>query len=104
MSAATLVAEGGGQFRIEGDLNLATASQLIQAGDRLFEGDPRLVQVDLAAVGQTNSGGLAVLLRWLAAARRRQVALCFLNLPPALRRLAELTNLDALLQICPDAP
>lgn len=98
MSRATLRGTGPGQYRVEGDLDFASVGPLAAEGQRLFAADP-VVRIDLQGVGQANSAGLALLLEWLAQARRGGQRLEIANLPESLARIADITNLAGLLPL-----
>ena len=81
---------------LRGELDLATAERV---GELL---DPaRAVEtIDVSGLTFVDSAGLRALLR----ARRDRPALCYLDPPPALCRLAELAGVTDLLFGPPDAP
>lgn len=99
MEPARLINDGDGRFRLIGDLDLATVALLADASARMLEAPPGPLVLDLAGVSQTNSAGLALLLRWTATLRKAGRELTIESLPPALRRIAELTNVDRLLPV-----
>lgn len=86
-------------WRIAGPMTQAQASGLLVAGQKLLtaETNPQPIRVDLAAVGEADSSGLAVLLDWLRTARQqgREITVC--EVPTGLRSLAELYGIEALL-------
>lgn len=97
---ATLQAAGeqqGGQcFRVSGVLDFESVPGLLRASAPLFRDHPRLL-LDLAGVQQADSAALALLVEW-----RRQApgaALRLVNAPAALRSLAQLCEVDRLLQL-----
>jgi phospholipid transport system transporter-binding protein len=98
MTAARIEATSDKLCRVEGVLDFATVGPLATEGGRLIA-DGRAEEIDLGAVVQANSAGLALLLEWVAFARQRQAPLRFRNLPESLLRIAELTNLGRLLPI-----
>ncbi len=87
---------GAGEFRIHGDLVFETVGDLLPAGEALFR-DHRSLRLDLSGVGDSDSAGIALLLEWLAAARRRGGRIQFLGLPDSMLRIARLSNLEPLL-------
>ena len=56
------------------------------------------ITIDCAAISQTDSAGLAVLLDWLAEARRAGRSLRYEQLPQGLLGLARISSVDELLQ------
>jgi phospholipid transport system transporter-binding protein len=53
--------------------------------------------MDLSGVGAADSAGLAVLLYWLAWARRNTRALTFKSVPASIEALARISEVDELL-------
>jgi phospholipid transport system transporter-binding protein len=100
MSDARILAVGDTALRVEGVLDFTTVGPLAVEGRRRFSGTGPL-EIDLGAVVQANSAGLALLLEWLDLARQRNLTLRFRNLPDSLVRLAALTNLTNLLPVVP---
>lgn len=110
MSTARLLslAPGGGQpgdlpegrerFALEGVLDFGTVRALLRDGERMLAGEGPLA-IDLAAVHEANSAGLALLLEWIDLAKRRGRPLHLYNLPESLVHLAELANLGPLLPL-----
>lgn len=86
------------QAEIRGPLVFATARRAREAGLRALRAGTSALVVDCASLGQTDSAGLAVLLDWLAEARRAGRSLRFANLPEDLLRLARISAVDTLLQ------
>lgn len=92
-----------GRYRIEAPLTFATVTALRPLGlTALATAAGRPVVMELGAVTQVDSAGLALLVDWLAAARARDTALRFEGLSPALRALARLSDVEDLL--APGAP
>jgi len=90
------IVRNGELWSVSGDMIFATASQLLMQKGSLFVGAGDLV-IDLADVERTDSAGLALLLEWIACARRRGVSIQFKNIPDALLGIAELSNVRELL-------
>jgi len=95
---ARIDAAGEGRLLLSGDLDFATVGDLLQQARPLLADRPSTV-IDLADVRRANSAGLALLLEWLAEARREGRELKFANLPPSLTAIAELSHLTALLPL-----
>ncbi|AOY01280.1 hypothetical protein BJP62_12975 [Jeongeupia sp. USM3] len=73
---------------MNGELTLATAASRLTLAD--WPAANGRLDIDLADVTKADSAGVSVLLHWLREARRRQVTLHFVNLPPTLAQLARL--------------
>jgi phospholipid transport system transporter-binding protein len=84
-----------GRWRLEGDLTLAAVAEL--AGQMPTPGAGGLVELDLSTVGRASSAGVALLLEWQAVLQAGDARLVLRGVPPALRRLAALANVDGLL-------
>jgi phospholipid transport system transporter-binding protein len=97
--AFTLAALSPGKLRAEGALTFATARTARAAGIAALSGAPAgAVEIDCGAVSAVDSAGLAVLLDWLAVARRAGRSLRYGNLPEGLQALARISEVDELLQ------
>jgi len=70
MGEFRLVAAGAGRFRADGPLTFASARGARLLGERLWGDGRGDVAVDCSGIGAADSAGLAVLLDWLAGARR----------------------------------
>ena len=87
-----MIALEDGRLRVSGAMTMATAAALLEAGRGLV---PKAAGgVDLSAVDEVDSCGLAVLLEW---ARVKGQPLAVIGVPAALRALAALYDLDGLL-------
>jgi phospholipid transport system transporter-binding protein len=87
-----------GRIVVTGELTFATARDARQLGTLVLESSraDRLV-IDCAAVTRADSAGLAVLLDWLAWARRKSRVIELQNLPPSLVAIARISEVDGLL-------
>jgi len=81
-----------------GPLVFATARRARAAGLAALRAARSALVIDCAALGPTDSAGLAVLLDWLAEARQAGCHLRFEHLPEDLLRLAHISAVDGLLQ------
>jgi len=90
------VADDEGVVRLTGTLDFATVPDLHRATHGLLSGRDALI-VDVSAVGQVNSAGVALLLEWLAEARRRGCDLSFRGLPESVLAVARLSGAEHLL-------
>ena len=96
--AVEIIDLGTGQVQVRGPLTFATAKRARAAGRRLIElsGDSAL-EMDCSGVSGSDSAGLAVLLDWLALAKRYGRGIRFKALPAPIRAVAQLSNVDAFL-------
>jgi phospholipid transport system transporter-binding protein len=87
-----------GRVVVKGELTFATARDARQLGTLVLEGSsaPDLV-IDCAGVVRADSAGLAVLLDWLAWARRKSRRVRFENLPASLVAIARISEVDDLI-------
>ena len=89
---------GPNKFAVSGALTFATARSALARGIAAFSsasGGP--IEVDCAAVGASDSAGLAVLLEWLAWARRNGRELRYSRVPEAIGAIARISEVDGLL-------
>lgn len=90
-----IVAASPGRLAVSGPLTFATASEAREEGlEVISSADGGALEVDCAAVDQSDSAGLAVLLDWLAEAQRRKVSLRFANLPARLLAIARISEIE----------
>ena len=87
-----------GRIVVTGELTFASARDARQLGVLVLESSRanRLV-IDCAGVTRADSAGLAVLLDWLAWARRKSRAISLENVPPSLVAIARISEVDGLL-------
>ena len=91
--APTVAMDAGGVMSVRGELTFSTVEALRGPGvEALAEHDD--ATVDLAAVDRADSAGLALLVEWLRAARRRGARVRFANAPAQLRAIAGTSGLD----------
>jgi phospholipid transport system transporter-binding protein len=89
---------GAGKVALRGALTFATAKQAREAGRRVIEASAdAALEMDLSGVTESDSAGLAVLLDWLALARRHGRRLSFKTLPAPIQAVARLSNVEVLL-------
>jgi phospholipid transport system transporter-binding protein len=96
--AVDVVDLGSGSVQVRGALIFGTARRARAAASRLLavRGGPALT-VDCSAVTASDSAGLAVLLDWLALAKRQGRAIHFINLPAPIRAVAQISEVESLL-------
>lgn len=86
-------------IELSGDLTSRTVSALFARAPQ-FGG--RQVRIDLRAVGDVDSSGLALLLHWSHLAGASAGQLVFTGAPAQLREMAKITGLDGLLNLAAD--
>lgn len=97
-SAVRVMQSAPGRYGVRGALTFATARQALDAGlQALAAASDASIEVDCAEVGVSDSAGLAVLVEWLAWARRSGRELRFSNLPEALCAIARICEIEGLL-------
>lgn len=98
VGAVEIVDLRSGEVEVRGPLTFATAKNARAAGRRLIEasGDSTL-DISCAGVTEADSAGLAVLLDWLALAKRHGRPIRFKSLPAPIRAVAQLSNVDVIL-------
>jgi phospholipid transport system transporter-binding protein len=94
---ASLSAAGPGRYRLEGAITMATVAALRGEGLQAFARGNEAIEVDLAGVQRADSGGLALLIDWLAWARQARRSLRYTSLPQAVRSLARLSDVESML-------
>ncbi len=98
MSECRLESSGTGLFTLHGQLDFASVVTLLAYSKRQFDWSAAIV-VDLKAVSDSNSAGLALLLEWMRLAAEQQQTLHFRNLPPQLIQIAQINGLQELLPL-----
>ena len=83
----------GGVLSVRGALTFATVGALRGPGVEALAANADAT-VDFAAVDRADSAGLALLVEWLRAARRRGARVRFANAPEQLRAIAGTSGLD----------
>ena len=86
----------GGVCRISGELDFTTARHALESVELLIN-DNATLEINLADVGRSNSAGLALMIEWLAIARRRKHEVTFSHIPDGLRQLARVCQVDGLI-------
>lgn len=81
-------------------MTFQTASELWQGSKRELNGQTAIT-VDLSAVTEVDSAGLALLLEWVSWSRQQRFALRFTGFPDKLRALARLSEVESLLGLEP---
>lgn len=94
--AAELEPDADGIVHLGGTLDFDTVPLLYRQTERLL-GDRVALTVDVSSVERVNSAGVALLLEWLAEARRRGCELSFRGLPESILAVARLSGVEHLL-------
>jgi phospholipid transport system transporter-binding protein len=84
-------------YRLEAPLTLLTVAALRDAGLALIGAAGDALTLDLAAVPEVDSAGLALLIDWLASARARHCQLRYVKPGKTLLALARLSEVEPLL-------
>jgi anti-sigma B factor antagonist len=79
---------------VAGDLDMATAPQLLEGLQRVLDAGTHNVVVDLAGVGFMDSSGLGALVVMFNAARERGGRLCLAAVQRPVRNLLAVTSVD----------
>ena len=96
MSDWSIEAVGPGRLAVRGELDFDAAPAVLKRGVALL-GDARNCEIDLSGVRSGDSAGLAVLIEWLASARRRGAELRYTGVPAQMRVIARISELEDLL-------
>jgi len=89
----------GGRLEARGALSFSTARRARELGLQALQAcSARELEMDCAGITAADSAGLAVLLDWLAAAKREGRGLRYLHLPASLLSIAAISDLDELLR------
>lgn len=92
------VSVGADAYRLQAELRFGTVRALRPEGTGLIRSASSGLTVDLSGVSQADSAGLALLVDWLAVARAAGKSLRYLQIPPALQALSQLSEVQPLLQ------
>lgn len=96
MAAFDITATAPGRLEASGAMSFASAAQALRAGLGLIpHGQP--CTIDLSRVTEADSAGLAVLVEWLATARKRRSAVLYEGIPAQILAIARISDLDELL-------
>ncbi len=96
--AVTIAESAPGRYAVRGSLTFATARRARDEGLRALASAPEpSIEVDLGEVGAADSAGLAVLIEWLAWARRSGRGLRFSRVPETLCAIARICEIEGLL-------
>ena len=87
-------------FDINGDMTFERASKVFDSIN-MATLDHSEITINLAAVEQSDSAALAIMLEWTNQARKNRKTVRFSNVPNQLMRLIELTRLEKILKLVP---
>ena len=93
----TLRDAGSGRYCLVGAMTMATVAALRAAGLRAFAASSGAIEIDLGEVVRADSGGLALLIDWLAWARAAGRTMHITAVPAALLALARLSGVEEFL-------
>ena len=98
-SRAALLERAGsdGRYRLSGALNFETVPGLLNESAGLFPVAGPQIEVDLAAVTDSNSAGLGLLLEWVRQTRLNHQTIRFRNIPPGMTAVAKASDLDGVI-------
>jgi phospholipid transport system transporter-binding protein len=96
VASAAFEVQAGARARVSGALHFTTVSPLLEQGEAAIQAGEALV-IDLGAVVESDSAGLALLIEWLSVAKQAKRALRYENIPEQMQELARLSEVGALL-------
>ncbi|MEJ2688001.1 MAG: STAS domain-containing protein [Gammaproteobacteria bacterium] len=98
MTGACIEAGEGGRLYLRGEVTFNTVPDVWERACRLFDDSAEMI-VDLGDVERADSAGLALLVEWMRAAKRRDTAIRFLNMPAQMLAIARVSSLDQILPL-----
>jgi phospholipid transport system transporter-binding protein len=96
MSTCSIDAAAPGRLSVRGELDFDSAPAALSRGLELL-GDANDCEIDLSGLSSGDSAGLAVLIEWVASARRRGATLRYTGVPAQMRAIARISALEELL-------
>lgn len=98
VNVVEVVDTGAGKVQVRGALTFGTARRARAAALKLLQdpGGPAL-EFDCSTVTASDSAGLAVLLDWLALAKRHGRAIRFKELPAPIQAVAHISEVESIL-------
>jgi phospholipid transport system transporter-binding protein len=88
---------GDGRFELCGEVSFHTAQEILRSSEKKFAGLAN-VDVNLSAVEQTDSSGLALLLEWISRAASAGTEIQFSNIPEKIHAIAVTAEINAVLE------
>lgn len=98
MSAALLKHEGGGRFRLEGDVTFDTVPAVLENARELLAGGAE-IELDWGGVGQVDSSAVALMLEWMRRAQAAGRTIRFRGLPESMRAIVDVSDLSGLIPV-----
>ncbi|MGH8477561.1 MAG: STAS domain-containing protein [Methylococcales bacterium] len=86
-------------FSVTGEMSFVTVKQLIEISSSLNFNNRSVLEIDLSGVSRADSAGLALVVEWMAKARRGNTEIHFLNMPRQMREIAGVTEVDTILPL-----
>ena len=111
MPATATLTRARGRLELAGDLTGGSVPGLFAQTPRFdaestaeatasdASAEPAALRIDLRAVGEVDSSGLALLLHWRGVAARANARLTFTGAPAQLREMAKITGVETLLDL-----
>jgi phospholipid transport system transporter-binding protein len=96
MATFQISASSPGRLEAQGAMSYDSAAQALMAGLDLIPRGQRCT-IDLSKVTEADSAGLAVLVEWLATARKRGTTVHYEGIPAQILAVARISDLDELL-------
>lgn len=87
-----------GQFHVIGPMDFTTVNQLLMQSEKLFANAEQVI-LDLQAVSNANSAGLALLLEWYDRLQRQHKLFKVYNIPNSLLDIARISNCIEILKL-----
>jgi phospholipid transport system transporter-binding protein len=97
-SDVSVVESAPDRYAVHGALTFGTARRALDVGLHAFASARGPFEVDLSGVSASDSAGLAVLIEWLAWARRNGREIRLANVPEALCAIARICEVEELLR------
>ena len=95
-ASKAVVEQSGDTVMVSGVLDFTSANDALESVSSYIRANNAL-DIDLAGVVESNSAGLALLIEWLAVARREGHSVTFHHIPDSLRQLAGVCQVDGLI-------
>ncbi len=96
---AQLISLTNDKLQLLGCIDYDTAPLLKQQFDEYLQTTANTLLLDMSGVTKVNSGAIALLIDWFKKAKRQGIALQFCHPPTQLVRIAQLTQVDKILNL-----
>jgi len=97
MSVARLERQGGGCYRLAGEITVETVPRLLADAAGLFAAEP--VEIDCEGVEHADSAAVALMLEWMRQADAAGGRIAFRAVPDRVRAIVELSDLEDVIPI-----